>query len=88
MLLTPPRPAYLAIPFDDKSVFVDSSLSVNEVVAWITDDGPGAIVDWSGDEDERIDGFVHEDPCRPAHILELFDSQFATSSWTRWDGTA
>ena len=73
---------------DSNEVFVDSSLSVNEVVAWIADDGPGAIVDWSGDEDEGINSFGHEDSCCPAHILELFDSQFATSSWTRWDGTA
>ena len=84
----PPTPAYLTIPFDNKSLFVDSSLSVNEVVAWIADDGPGTIVDWLGDEDEGIDGFGHEDSCRPAHILELFDSQFSISSWIRWDGTA
>ena len=57
---------------DSNEVFVDSSLSVDEVVAWIADDRPGVIVDWPGDEDEGIDGFSHEDSCRPAHVLELF----------------
>ena len=46
-------------------------------------------MDWSGDEDEGIDGFGHKvGLVPPSAILELFDSQFATSSWTRWDGTA
>ena len=48
---------------DDKP-FVDSSLSIDEVVAWVTDRTPGVVVDSSDDEDdEGVDGFGHNDSC-------------------------
>ena len=71
---------------EDNKPFVDSSLSVNEVVAWIADEAPLGVVDSS--DDEGIDGFGHGDPRGPAHILKSLDVQFSTSSWTRWDGIA
>ena len=72
---------------DDKNdeTFVDSSLSVDEVVTWIANGAPGELVDSSDDED--IDGFCHENSDGPAHALEPFDRHSATSSWMRWDGT-
>jgi len=66
--------------------FVDSSLSVTEVVSWIANGAPGGIVDSSDDED--IDGFGQDDSHSPLHTLGPFNAQFATSSWMRWDGTA
>ena len=71
----------------DDETFVDSSLSVGEVVAWTADGTPGMVVDSSDDEDEGFGGFGHDDSSRPKHVLELFDARFATSSWTRWDST-
>ena len=70
---------------DDETV-VDSSLSVNEVVAWVTDEVSLGIVDSS--DDEGIDGFGEDDSYNPAHVPERFNARFATSSWTRWDGIA
>jgi hypothetical protein len=69
---------------EDNENFIDSSLSVNEVVAWITSEAPGDMVDSSGDE--RIDSFGFENSCDPVGALKPFDVRFATSSWTRWDG--
>jgi len=63
---------------DDKT-FVDSSLSVDEVVTWITNGAPGGMVDSSDDKD--IDGFKHDDSNNPPRALEPFNTQFATSSW-------
>jgi hypothetical protein len=68
---------------DDEMALIDSSLSV---IAWIADEAPGVVGDWSGDEDEGVDGFGREGSSFPTHFLESFDSQFATSTWTRWDG--
>jgi len=73
---------------NDDETFVDSSLSVAEVIAGIADEVPGAVTDWSGDEDEGVNGFGHVGSCPPTHFLEPFDSLFATSTWTRWDGIA
>ena len=73
---------------NDDETFVDSSLSVDEVIAWIADEAPGAVANSSSDEDEGIDGFGREGSCHPTHFLEPFNSLFATSTWTRWDGTA
>ena len=70
---------------EDDETFIDSLLSVDELVAWITEEAPRATVDPSDDEDEGINGFGYNDPRGPPHVLEPFDSQFATSSWTRWD---
>jgi len=90
----PPTPAYLTIPFDEDQEhngdekFVDSSLSVDEVIAWIADEAPGAVANRSGDEDEGIDGLGEEGWCRPTRFLELFNSLFATYTWTQWDGIA
>ena len=73
---------------EDDKMFTDSSLSVDELVAWIADEAQGVIADPEGDEDEGIDGFGHDDESRgPTPVLGPFNSQFATSSWTRWDGT-
>jgi hypothetical protein len=69
---------------EDYENFIDSSLSVNEVVAWITSEAPGDMVDSS--DDEGIDGFGFENSCDTAGALKPFDARFATSSWTRWDG--
>ena len=44
-------------------------------------------VDSSGEEGEGIDGFGRDDR-GPLHVLEPFDSQFATSSCAWWGGTA
>ena len=71
---------------DDDDTFVDSSLSIDEMIAWISSEAPGGVVDSS--DDEEIDGFGHDDSCGPKNTLEPFDARFATSSWTRWDGTA
>ena len=73
---------------EDDKTFIDSSLSVDELVAWIADDAQGVIAGFSGDEDEGIDGFGHDDESHgPTRVLEPFSSQFATSPWIRWDGT-
>jgi len=64
------------------------SSTLHEVIAWIADEAPGAVADSSSDEDEGIDGFGREGSCHPTHFLEPFDSLFATSTWTRWDGIA
>ena len=70
---------------------IDSALSIDEVVAWIADGTPGVMMDSSDDkDDEGVDGFGHNlnhdhHPVRAK--LEPFDTRFATSSWTRWDGT-
>ena len=74
---------------EDDGIFVDSSLSVDEVVAWIASETPGGVVDTSDDEDDGgVDGFGHDDSHLPMGDLKPFDSRFATSSWTRWDGTS
>jgi hypothetical protein len=73
---------------EDDGIFVDSSLSVDEVVAWIASETPGGVADSSDDEDDGgVDGFGHDDSHHPMGDLKPFDSRFATSSWTRWDGT-
>jgi hypothetical protein len=69
---------------EDNETFIDSSLSVDEVVAWITSGTPSDVVDSS--DDEGIDGFACENSRDPIGALEPFDTRFATSSWTRWDG--
>ena len=71
---------------EDGETSVDSSLSMDEVVAWIADEAPGGMVDSS--DDEEIDGFGCDNSPSPAYALEPFATRFATSSWTRWDGTA
>ena len=71
---------------EDGEVSVDSSLSIDEVVAQIADDVPLEVVDSS--EDEGIVGFCHSDSRGPADALGLFNEQSATSSWMRWDGVA
>jgi len=35
--------------------------------------------------EQRFDGLGHGNSCGPTHVLESSNSQFATSSWTRWD---
>jgi len=72
---------------EDDETFIDSSLSVDELVAWIADEAPWVIMDCPGDEDEGIDGFGNHDSRGPTHVFEPFNSKSATSSWTRWDGT-
>ena len=66
---------------EDDENFIDSSLSVNEVFAWITSEAPGDMADSS--DDEGINGFDFENTCDPADALK---PRFAASSWTRWDG--
>ena len=66
---------------EDDENFIDSSLSVNEVVAWITSEALGDMVDSS--DNEGINGFGFENSCDPADALK---PQFATPSWTQWDG--
>jgi len=94
--MPPPRPENNgSYPEDqeceDGEKYIDSSLSIDEVVAWIANGTPGAELDnWDdGDDedDEGIDGFGHDDHSRPARVLEPFCARFATSSWTRWDST-
>ena len=65
---------------------VDLSLSVADIVARVADEAPGDLGDFSGDEDEGVDGFLYEDADGPRRILEPFDPQLATSYWPRWDG--
>ena len=65
---------------------VGSSLSVGNVVTRVADEAPGGLVDFSGDEDEGIDGFFYEDSDGPRRILGRFNSRLATSYWPRWDG--
>jgi len=92
-VLPPPKPNG-PYPEDQEEIndetFIDSSLSVDEAVAWIADETPGTVANsWSGDKDRGADDFGHiEDSCCPTHFLEPFDSKSATSTWTRWDGTA
>jgi len=64
---------------DDDGTFVESSLSVDEAIAWIADEASGAVADWSGNEDEGIDGFGREGSCRPTCFLKPFDSLFPIS---------
>jgi hypothetical protein len=71
---------------EDDEKFVDSSLSIDEVVAWIADEALGEIVDLLGDEDEGIDGFCHEESHGPVRALEPFNARVSTSYWPRWDG--
>ena len=91
-LLAPPSPLKHdeSCPEDqeceDNEALIDSLLSIDEVVSQIANDIPGPLADFSGDEDEGIDGFCCEDPHRPARALEPFNAQFATSHWPRWDG--
>ena len=73
---------------EDDNALVDSSLSLDEVISWVTNDAPGPLADISDDEDEGVDGFGHEISRGPAAILEPFDPQIATSYWPRWDGNA
>ena len=87
--LPPPPPEHNgSYPEDEEreadETFVDSSLSVDEVATWIANGAPGGMVDSSDDED--IDGFGQDDSDSSTHALEPFDTQFATSSWMRWDG--
>ena len=70
---------------NDGEAFIDSSLSINKVAAWVTGEAPGRTADLLGDKDNGIDGFG-EDSCGPANIPELLNSRFATFSWTRRDG--
>jgi hypothetical protein len=44
------------------------------------------MVDFSGDEDEGIDGFCDEETCGPVRALEPFNTRISTSYWPRWDG--
>ena len=67
----------------DDEAFVNSSLSIDEVIAWIVDEAPGELVDFSDDEDEGVDGFCVEDLHGPARTLEPFNAQRATSYWPR-----
>ena len=69
-------------------MFVDSSLSVREVVTQVSDEVPGELVDFSGDEDEGIDGFGRERSCGSVDDLEPFNPKLATLYWPRWDGHA
>jgi hypothetical protein len=71
---------------EDNETCVNSSLSIDEVVAWIADEALGEMVDSS--DDEGVDGFDHGDSHGPTRALGPFDTRFATSSWTRWDGIA
>ena len=70
----------------EDEMFVGSSLSFREVVTQVSDKVPGELVDFSGDEDEGIDGFGHENSCCLVGDLEPFDSKLATLYWPRWDG--
>ena len=58
---------------EDDDALVDSSLSLDEVISWVTNDAPGPLVDISDDEDEGVDGLGHEISRGPATILEPFD---------------
>ena len=69
-------------------MFVDSSLSIHEVVTRVADEIPGESVDFSGDEDGGIDGFGCENSCGSVGDLEPFDPKLATLYWPRWDGNA
>ena len=61
----------------DNEASVDSSLSIDKMASWITDGAAEPLVDLSGDEDEGVDGFGHEDTQHPVQILEPFDARFA-----------
>ena len=63
---------------EEDEMFVDSSLSVREVVTQIADEIPEGSVDCSGDEDGGIDGFGCENSCGSAGDLEPFDPKLAT----------
>jgi hypothetical protein len=85
----PPEHGFGSYPEDqeheDDEKFVDSSLSIDQVVAWIADEALGEMVDLSGDEDEGIDGFCHEESHGPVRALEPFNARVSTSYWPRWD---
>ena len=65
---------------------VDLSLSVNDVVAQVADKASGDLVDFSGDEDEGVDGSFYEGSDGPRRISEPFNPQLATYYWPRLDG--
>ena len=71
---------------DDK-MFVDSSLSIDEVVTCMVNGAPGEIAIGDSSDDKDINGFGHDNSDGPAHALEPFDTQFTTSPWMWWDGT-
>ena len=48
---------------------VDSSLSVDDVVALVADKASGDLVDFSGDEDEGVDGSFYEGSDGPYILL-------------------
>lgn len=73
---------------EDLEMPVDSSLSINDVVVWIADEAPRDLVDFSGDEDEGVDGFSYKDSDGPRRVLEPFNPQLATSYWPKLDGDA
>ena len=58
---------------EDNETVVDSSLSIDEVVAWIVYGAPVSVLD--DDDDEGIDGFDDDDCCGPARVLEPFDTR-------------
>jgi hypothetical protein len=71
----------------DEETFVDSSLSADGVVAQIATNVPRSSVDFSGYEDDGIDGFSPENSYSTC-VLGPFNAQIATSYWPRWDGHA
>ena len=72
---------------EENKTSVDSSLSIEQVVARVADEAPGELVDFL-DEDEGVDGFIRKGTQGLAHVLEPFNPQLATSHWPRWDGKA
>ena len=58
-------------------MFVDSSLSVDTVGTQSSDEIPGELVGFSGDEDEGIDGSGCENSCGSVGDLGLFDPKLA-----------
>ena len=58
---------------EEDEVFVDSSLSVHEVIAQVVDRKPGKLVDFSGGGGEGIDGSGCENSCGSRGDLEPFD---------------
>ena len=61
--------------------FVDSSLSIDEVIAWIADEALRELVDFSDDEGEGVDRFCVEDLHGPVHTLEQSNAQSTISDW-------
>jgi hypothetical protein len=53
---------------DDKMALIDSSLSVDKVITWITDEAPEVVGDGSGDEDEEVDSFGHGGSSSPTYF--------------------